>query len=337
MRQPSPRRRPTMTDVARRAGVSPATVSYVVSGPRQRAARISEETRTRILDAVAELGYVPNQSARTLRLQRTNRVLFLGNRISSLYSQAMARSIEEGLTRHGLALDVQIGTDADHIRRAIGALEQSQADGLIVETGDDHLDLLRGAAARGQAIVAIGPSRPDPAFDVISNTDAPAIRDALTHLAARDPRHYVLLSASPEALEHRVVVAREHLRTLRTPDDAITLLRCPHDRVLAHDAALDLLPRLPLPVAVYAGADVAAIGFLWACLALRLEVPGQVAIVGHGNTSETRITVPPLTSLGPVDTDFSKAADLMATRLADRAQPGRHIAEPCQLSIRGSS
>lgn len=331
------RSRPTIRDVAQAAGVSPAAVSYIVSGPSARAARISDETRTRILDAVAELGYEPNQSARTLRLQRTNRVLFLGSRITSLYSQVMARSIADGLGRFGLGLDIQIGTDAAHIRRAVRALEQSQADGLILETGDESLEVLRDAADRGHAIVAIGPSRPEPAFDVISNDDAPAIRDAMAHAVARGPRYVVLLSSYPEPREHRIRVALEHLRTLGLPDDAITVLHCRHDQVGVHDAALAFLPRLPRPLAVYAGADVSAIGVLWAAIGLGIRVPEELAIIGHGNTPETRITAPPLTTLGPVSVDFGKAADLIASRLADPALPGRHIAEPCQLTIRGSS
>lgn len=330
--------RPTIIDVARIAGVSPTTVSYVLSGPKERAARISEETTSRIQDVVREIGYVPNQSARTLRLQRTNSVLFLGSRITSIYSQIIARSIERRLVDHRLALGVQIGSGSDHIERAIGALEQGQADGLIVETTDEYAPDLRAAAARGHAIVAIGLSSPDPAFDVLSNEDAPAIRDAMSHVVERGYQHFVLLSSLPDVVqEHRIHVADQQLKALGMTGAQITILHCPHDRIGAYHATLDLLSHVPRPVAIYPGADLSAIGVLWACLNLGIEIPQEVAIIGHGNTPETHITVPPLTGLGPVNSDFSKAADLMASRLSDPSLPGRFITEPCHLYIRESS
>ena len=62
-----------------------------------------------------------------------------------------------------------------------------------------------------------------------------------------------------------------------------------------------------------------------------------VAVVGYGNTPETRITVPRLTSIGPDRRDFSVAAEFMVSRLARPDTPGRHRAEPYHLSIREST
>jgi DNA-binding LacI/PurR family transcriptional regulator len=333
-----PPSRPTIVDVARIAGVSPATVSYVVSGPRERAARISEETTTRILEVVDELGYVPNQSARTLRLQRTNRVLFLAARLTSVYSQVMASSIERGLERHGLALSVQVGSGLDSIERSILMLEQRHADGLIVETDDSFVPEFRVAAADGHAIVAIGPTTAEPSFDVMSVNDRAAVEDAMTHVVERGYRHFALLSSLPNAVqEHRIDVANRQLRELGIEDHHITLRHCPHDRMTAYEAAMTFIPDMPRPLAVYAGSDVSAFGVLWACHRLGVRVPEDVAIIGHGNAPETHITVPTLTSLGPTNSDFSRAADLMASRLKNRSLPGRQIIEPCQLSVRESS
>lgn len=330
--------RPTITDVARIAGVSKTTVSYVLSGPEERAARISEETATRVLNAAREVGYVPNESARSLRTRRTNRVLFLGGRLNSLYSQAMAQSIERALVKHGLSLAIQIGSSTEHIERAVATLEQHLADGLIIESNDLLLPELRQAAARGHAVVAIGPTHPEPTFDVMSSNIAPAVREAMVHLVDGGYQHYVLLYtfSNPED-DFRIHVAYQHLRKLGVPDSSITALHCAHDRLAAHECALRFLPTMARPVAVYAGSDVSAIGVLWATIRLRLNVPADVGIVGHGNTPEIGITVPSITSLGPVTSDFTKAADLMATRLRKPSLPGRYIAEPYLLTIREST
>ena len=74
---PATRRKPTIVDVARRANVSAATVSYVLSGREELVRRIGGDTRKRIIEAIAELGYVQNQIARQLRLKRTKRICVL--------------------------------------------------------------------------------------------------------------------------------------------------------------------------------------------------------------------------------------------------------------------
>jgi DNA-binding LacI/PurR family transcriptional regulator len=330
--------RPTIVDVARTAGVSPTTVSYVLSGSRARAERISEATRERVLAAVEEIGYVPNESARALRLRRSSRVVFLGGRFTSLYSQSIAQAIEPALAAHGLNLDIRVGSDIGQIERAIATLDQKLADGLIVETEGQGTALLHDAAGRGQAIVAIGPNQPDPAFDVISHDISSALHQATDHLAHREFHHIVLMSLRESSpWEHRIAVARDQLVARGVPEATISIVHSPHNRIRAHDAALEFLSRLDLPVAVYAGSDVSAIGVLWAAARLGLRVPGDVRIVGHGDTPEIDITVPRLTSLGPINRDFATVADLIASRLRDPSLPGRHIVEPWKFSIREST
>jgi LacI family transcriptional regulator len=332
------RTRPTIIDVARLAEVSPTTVSYVLSKTSRRANRISEATRLRVLDAVAEIGYAPNQSARALRLQRSSRVLFLGGRFTSLYSQTIAQSLEPALVGHGLALDIQIGAGPIHLERAIAALDQNQVDGLIVENDGEGMSRLRDAATRGHAIVAIGSVDHDPGFDTVSHDDVPAIQQAMDHLIQRGFRRIVLLSRNQQApWEHRIAVANDHLIARGVPAAAILICHCEHDRIVAHDAARAYLPRLEGPIAVYAGSDVSAIGVLWAATRLGRRVPDDVRIVGHGNTPELDITVPRLTSLGPISHDFSSAAELMVSRLRDPTIPGRHITAPWQFSAREST
>lgn len=330
--------RPTIVDVARTAGVSPTTVSYVLSGTRGRADRISEATRLRVLAAVEQIGYVPNQSARNLRLQRSNRVLFLGGRFTSLYSQTIAQSIEPVLVERGYALEIRIGGGSEPIRRAVTSLDQHLADGLIAETDDDTVDELRDAARRGHAIVALGPTLPEPSFDVIRHDGREAIHDAIALLLGRGYRRFLLLTLRDrEPWEPRIASALDALRDAGLPPDSIVIKTCPHDRMLAHDLALGMFPTMPLPVAVFAGSDVSAIGVIWAATRLGLRLPQDVAVVGYGNTPETNITVPRLTSIGPDSRDFTIAAEFLLSRLARPDTPGRHRAEPYHLSIREST
>jgi LacI family transcriptional regulator len=332
-----PRSRPTIVDVARAAGVSPTTVSYVLSGTRGRADRISEGTRLRVLATAEEIGYVPNQSARSLRLQRSNRVIFLGGRFTSLYSQTIAQSIEPVLVEHGYALEIRIG-GCEPLRRAVISLDQHLADGLIVETDDDAVDELRDAARRGHSIVALGPTAPEPSFDVIQYDGTEAIHESIALLLERGFQRFLLMTLRDrEPWEPRIATALDALREAGLPPQSIAIRTCPHDRMRAHDLALDLLPAEPTPVAVFAGSDVSAIGVIWAATRLGLRLPRDVAVVGYGNTPETNITVPRLTSIGPDSRDFTIAAELLLSRLAQPETPGRHRAEPYHLSVREST
>lgn len=333
-------RRPTMADVARRAGVSVATVSYVVNGMREGGAptRIRPETAERVHGAMEEVGYSINLSARSLRRRRTDRILFLAQRFTSPYSQAMARALEETLGAEGHHLSVQIGSDVDHIHRAISTLDQNIVDGLIVETGDTWVPELRKAAEAGHAIVAVGPTSPDPVLDTVVYQERDAIRDAMAYLHERQPDRYLLFSTSGnEDLDQRASAAFEALIWLGVPETSIIVRFVPHDREEAFQAALSMLPDMPHPIAIYASSDVSAIGVLWACLRLSLRVPQEVAVLGHGNIGEAKISFPPLTTLGPIAGDPSAAAGLMLSRLKDRSHPGRNVVLPWQLVKRQSA
>jgi LacI family transcriptional regulator len=265
-------------------------------------------------------------------------VLFLAARVTSLFSQAIAESVQTELLKYGLSMSLQVGTESHAVRNAIDTLSQHSADGLIVETNDDHIDELHNAAANGHAIVAIGATSGDQHFDVISSDIAGAVRQAMMHLCDRGFRHFVLLSSHRDlSRDHRMSIASAALRSTGATADNVSVIYCPHDRVGAYRAASSFLGLGDAPVAVYAGSDVSATGVLWAALHLGLRVPEDVAIVGHGNSPETEITLPPLTSIGPVSPDFSQAAELIASRMKKPSLAGRHVIQPCELTIREST
>src|SRR5688500_10743070 len=102
----------TSHDVARRAGVSQATVSYVLSGRRSGEPRIKDETRQRVLEAAAELKYVPNQTARSLRRRRTERVCLLLSRLGVPYYDRLVADVQQAADAHGYVVIVTVGGSA---------------------------------------------------------------------------------------------------------------------------------------------------------------------------------------------------------------------------------
>ncbi len=342
--QPMSRRRPpTMADVARTAGVSPATVSYVLNGRGgdSGAARISEETRDRVHAATRKIGYAVNESARSLRRNRTDRVLLLIDRLASPYEQRLAAELEETLLASGRSLSIMVCTTLDRLETALGLLRRRLADGAIVESRmvpgmQEVLERVAGTSP----IVAISTSLGPNGFDVVASDEAPALEDAITHLLDRGHRRFGFIAhdLGDAGEEPRLPIVQRRLSVddLGIPPDLI--VAGARDRVSAFAAARELLGRTGRPTALLSASDIGAISAIWAAQSLGLRVPDDIAIVGVGNIAEGTITVPPLSSVGPVDPDFSSIATMLIERLdATTTLEGRRLSVPWQFVARGSS
>lgn len=339
----SPRRPPTMANVARAAGVSPATVSYVLSGRGgdSGAARISDETRDRVHAAMREIGYAVNESARSLRRNRTDRVLLLIDRLSSPYEQRLATELEAVLLASGRSLSIMVCPTLERLESALGLLQRRLADGAIVESRmipgmQEVLERVAGNAP----VVAINTVLEPNGFDVVSSDEAPALEAGVAHLLDRGHRRfgYIAHDLDNAYQEPRLPIVQRRLALASIeilPELVVTGAR---DRVSAFTAAREILDRPDRPTALISASDIGAISAIWAAQSLGLRVPDDVAIVGVGNIAEGAITVPPLSSVGPVEPDFSPVATMLIDRL-DATTPldGRRLSVPWRFVPRGSS
>lgn len=337
------RRPPTMADVARAAGVSATTVSYVLSGRGgdSDAARISDETRARVHAAMREIGYAVNESARSLRRNRTDRVLLLIDRLASPYEQRLAAELQETLLASGRSLSIMVCTTLDRLETALGLLQRRLADGAIVESRmiPGMQEVLERVASESP-VVAISTSLQPNGFDVVASDEARALEDAISHLLDRGHRRmgFIVHDLGNDGEEPRLPIVQRRLALdgLGIPPDLV--VAGSRDRVSAFVAARDLLGRPGRPTALISASDIGAISAIWAAQSLGLRVPDDVAIVGVGNIAEGTITVPPLSSVGPVDPDFSPIATMLIDRLdATTAVAGRRLSIPWRFVPRGSS
>jgi LacI family transcriptional regulator len=335
-----PQRPPTIYDVAERANVSSATVSYVLSGRRSGHSRISDETRKRVLDAVEDLGYAPNQSARNLRLQRTDRVCLALPRLGAPYYEVLAQEVQRQADAHGYTLIITVTDSHEREYQLVDQLRRRLADGAMVVT-PRHISAndLASLCAAGLAILLYDPPFDAPGCDVAQTTETEACEEAIAYLIGKGHRRIGLIGSS---------------RRSRHPDR----LQCYTGILAAHDIAVDgdlvcaqvdtrpqayeatqRLLRLPSPpTAILASADILAIGALWAAQRLGVDVPQELAIIGSGNIPEDEITIPPLTTIGPQTLDFGPVVDMLFSRLTGSTPPeGRVYRLPRKLILRGSA
>jgi DNA-binding LacI/PurR family transcriptional regulator len=184
--------RPTARDVAARAGVSVATVSYVVNG---RDGRCTAQTRERVLAAARDLGYAPDHSARSLRRRRTERVCLVVGSIGVPAYDRLARDLHVAAERAGYGVITLVVDSAARARQARDLLQQGIADGAVVSVPGCHLaDIGVAALVRNRmSLVVLDNAAAPLGFDVVRTPERRACGEALDHLFGTGRRRVAYL------------------------------------------------------------------------------------------------------------------------------------------------
>lgn len=308
--------RATVRDVARLAGVSPKTVSNVVTGR----VPVREGTRERVERALDALDYVPNLSARGLRNGRTGVIVLALPDLSTAYSAAMAHHVVSAAAHRGWS--VQIEETAGGSRRESELLSRARAhlvDGLVL----NPVLLETSAVQRGVSlppVVLIG-EVDQPVVDHVWVDNVAASRAMTTMLLERGHRRVavlgVLRSASSRLRDQgfRQAFAAAGLSV----DPTLEIATGSWDPTGGYEALRAWLARHEPPDALFCFTDSLALGALHALHEAGLAVPGDVSVVGYDDVPEAAHYSPPLTT---VTFDKAAFAEAVLSRLTLR------IAEP---------
>ncbi len=320
-RTSGPARRPTLKMVAERAGVSTATASYVLAGRVGGGPGASATTVSRVRTAAREIGYRPNQAARTVRTGRSDLVLLSLTMLADPWSQAVSEAVSAAAGPVGLrSLILADGNWAD-------LLDGQPFDVAFVDSvRPSDGDRLRWLAGRGLRLIVFSDDLEPDGFDVINSPPLPGCELAVGHLLERHTRIGCLVGSGPDGT--MTSRAQPYLRLAAEAgldQRAGFVQQFGYNTASAYEAALRLLDRPDRPTAVYATTDFAAIAAINAAQRLGLSVPGDLAVVGAGNTIESERVQPSLTSAGPVDF-FNRLADLVVgvAQQPQRHPPARH-------------
>lgn len=334
----------TQEDVARLAGVSVATVSYVMSGRKNGRSRIPDATKRLVLDAARELNYLPNLAARDLRRGKTDRICLVLPVAGAPINNLLYKSVEAAIGEHGYFLVSSFGGSMEREYRIYQQLQRGFADGVIFFSNfyldENHFCQL---SASGIAVVAgsMLTSRviPTQGFDVICSNTAEAQAAAVTHLVDQghvrvgiiwdetNLNHVDRVETYLRIMSHKGVAADPHLQRNQVPDGRS-----------AYEAVSSLLGLEDPPTAVLAISDRSAEGALKAAKDHQLRIPQDIAIVGFGNISEIEVTSPALTTIGPESWNLEVAADLLLSRLnQEQAIEGRTLEIPAKFFVRASA
>ena len=334
-------RRVTQSDVARRAGVSRATVSNVINNRTGGNVAITEETRRRILATVAELGYHPNAAARSLRSGSSGTVGLLIPDVANPHFWAIVRGVEAVTRAQGYQLALAVaGLDAERERALLRDLAQRRLDGLILLlTYPAHLaEELEALRLQGGAIVTFGGALPG--RDAVVQSYGLGTRELMAHLLGLGHRRigFIRGAARPALAADRLLGYRRALRAAGIPLQKELIVECGpalHDGLEAAHRLLDLVPR---PTAIVGANDLMAIGVLQAAAQRGLSVPRDLSVAGFDDIDLAAYLVPPLTTVRAESEGVGRqAAELLFRRLRDPEAPPQRIDLPAHLVVRGST
>lgn len=334
-------KRPTQVDVAQLAGVSRATVSYVINGQTKGSVNISPETEQRVLDAVAELGYVPDAQAQALRSGSTYTIGVmippdLYNPHFWQYVDGIAQVAEEAGYR---LLVSSASLDPKQEQENLKDLASRRIDGLILqgfpEPTKATVQTFKQLIKRRLPIVVTG--------NMIANvdtvwTDYRAVTDeVMAHLLSLQHKRigFVYGVKNPVLGEDRLIPYKENLVKAGLPVDESLIIHCGPTIEDGYQAAYQLLSQSPRVTAVLVINDLLAMGVLRAAADLGIDVPAQFSVVGYDDIPMARYLTPRLTTVSKDPVKAGKdAMRLILARMQEPDRPIQKIPMPIRFIIR---
>ncbi|MDR7158423.1 LacI family DNA-binding transcriptional regulator [Arthrobacter sp. BE255] len=330
----------TLHDVARVAGVSFKTVSNVINNHPH----VRDTTRAKVEKAIAELGYRPNLTARSLRSGQTGAITLALPQLSLPYFAELADAVIEAAAKHGLVVLIeQTGADRDRELEVMASPRLKMSDGLIfspLALGQEDADLIRADVP----IVLLGERIFGSASDHVTMQNVTAARAATEHLLDLGKKRIAVVGAHEgEVIGSaglRLRGYREALEARGIPyDDGIVAYVVDWHRSNGAAAMHDLLDRGATFDAVFGLNDTLAQGAVRVLQEAGFRVPDDVAVIGFDDLDETRYTLPTLSTVDPGRTEIAETAiRMLMERIKDpNGMPPREIETAFQVVVREST
>lgn len=328
------RKKPSLAEVARIAGVSISTVSKVANG----GVDVSDATRERVERILAERGYVATRKRRGSLIP----VELITRDMYNPLTLDVLRGIIDAAASTGLDISVSRYPDNAPDHRWIDEIHAAGRRGVIALTSildDDERARFR---SHGLEVVAIDPlNRPDESTTSVGATNWAGGLQATEHLSGLGHTKIAMLTGFPEAMASRARVSgfRAAMGTAGIELDESMVL----DGDFTYDSGLELgtelLRRSDRPTAVFAASDLPALGVIEAARRLGLRVPEDLSVVGFDDLIMAQVSAPPLTTVRqPLDQMGAVAVQMIAALIADGPPDhALHTELATRLVVRGST
>ena len=329
-------RRPTIRDVADRAGVHPGTASRALNPAHP--GRIAEPTASRVRTAARELGYTPDPTARSLRTRRSGIVGVVVPDLTNPVLPPIVRGIEETLWREGLACLVA-DTDNDVEREAVAVreLQARRCEGLVIASATRDSATVRALAGGDIPAVLVMRDVDGAGLAFVAGDDAAGVEAAARHLVGLGHERIAYLAGPPELSTTATRLAAVR-RTLTGTAEPVVVFCDAYAIAAGRRVARDLLAAHPGVTAILAGNDMVAIGVYEALAETGLRCPADVSVAGHNDMPLVDKLAPPLTTVAIPRAEIGvAAARRLLAGLRGEDEPARRTLLPTRLVVRGST
>ncbi len=328
----------TIRDVAKLAGVAPITVSRVVN----RLPGVTDATRARVEKAIADLHYVPNAMAKSLRSKQTHTIALVLSDVTNPFWTTVARGVEDVAAQRGFHV-ILCNTDENREKEAkyIGILLERRVDGIIIAATTSEKKNLAPLKRQNVSCVLIDRRVEGFKADAVRSDGITGARHLVEHLLNLGHRHIAIVmgpehvSTSDERFEGFCQALQEH--GLSVEPNLVKLGSYKQDT--SDQIVSELLLARPRPTAIFAFNNLMAVGVLKALREAGLGVPEDMALVCFDDIPHASLIYPFLTVCAQ---DANKmgvvSAELLIDRIQGKAHPRkfREIILDTQLIVRKS-
>ena len=342
----------TLKDIAKRCGVSTATVSYVVNNSGQ---KLLPETRDRVLKVVAELGYQPNAYARALKGFRTKVIGVVFPHVTVPLTNVYFGPVLEGIvaqaTERRMAPMLLTGFTWEETEQGAEREFSGICDGFLLIAPRRDSQFASDLAKSGVPLVSVGTRVTEPSVSSVDADNRSGGRLATDHLLELGHRRIAMILTAENASPSSAGKPEKHMwsalerqygywESLRAwglePDPELTAT-ISDDPVGSRLAIRRLLLRQN-PTAVFGCNDGAAYRTVEVCRELGIRVPGDLSVIGFDDIANAASFNPPLTTIRqPISGIGSNAVEMLCAQIEGRAEKTEHRTLPVELIQRRST
>ena len=336
--------RVTITEVAKRAGVSVASASRALNG-----LVASAETVRKVRTAASELGYVADATARSLKLGRTQQLAYAVADIGNPVYVEMMGALEKVVASSGYRLVISGTGDAAQTVELVQSLNRGFVDGMVLSPLRVTDELVEAIEAAHVPVVVIGRLPEGTPVDTVMADSPRGMELVVDHLVAEGRRRIAFLNGPADTTPGRVRREGFHDAVRARPGiESVEVTAADFTIAAGYAAAFDLLRDARIDGtlaastfsidAIVAANDLIGIGALHAADDLGVRIPEDVAVTGMDDTELAQVTRPSLTSVDLGAAERGRvAAELLIARLAEPGRAAHTVTVAPALRVRGSS
>lgn len=318
---------PTLKDVAKHAGVSITTASYVLNDT----GNIADETRKRVFAAAEELNYHPNAFARNLKKRKTHTIGVFISRFGGLFYEEVLEGIHSVILQTDYELLV-----CPETRSPRRMLLHRQVDGAIVfDSKIPNESILKLASEHFPIVVLDRFLETDSVLSLLMD-NAQGVRQAFHHLYAQGMRNLAFVSGAPDSIDNAERMAT-FIDEAAQHQLSVTSYQGNFTEQSGYDVAQSIIHMNTLPHAVFCSNDQMALGFLRAMSDHGLRAPHDVAVIGFDDIPLTRYMTPSVSTIGTSRVEWGAMATQRLIDFLDNDVPFQNQRIPTHFIARQSS